>query len=224
MVPIPENARPDDPRWAIAFLHLAHGLVIAGAKAKIIERFTESPHRRVREMYKALRGIAPPAGPVMQGSARFFALPSKNTSEASRIQSAIFLACYERMGSITTTPVQRGWRLLAAFNAYLSLTENFNQSGSIKRLDINQAYALLTHCGFMTWANGPELQRKECPVCSINYPIVANERLDAQGCPVCAINANCLRLAHQAAASGRRAATSQTASLFPSIPRSERQG
>ncbi len=140
MKPIPEDARPDDPRWAIAFLQLAHDLVIAGAKAKIIERFTDLPHSRVREMYKALRGIVPPAGPVMQGSARHFAMPSKNTSEASRIQCAIFLACYDRMGKITTSPLQRGWRLLAAFNAYLRLTETLSQTASIKRLDINQAY------------------------------------------------------------------------------------
>ncbi len=210
MIPIPENARPDDPRWAVAFLCLAHDLVIAGAKAKIIERFTELPHRRVREIYKALRGIAPPAGPVMQGSARYFAVPGKNTSEASRIQCAIFLACYDRMGRITTTPVQRGWRLLAAFNAYLCLTEKLNETASIKRLDINQAYALLSHCGFMTRAIDVELQRKECPVCSISYPIVINEQLALQGCPVCAINANCLRLSHQAAPSRRTATASQT--------------
>jgi hypothetical protein len=210
MKPIPENARPDDPRWAVAYLDLAHGLVMAGAKAKIIERFTDLPHSRVKEVYKALRGVAPPAGPVMQGSARYFAVPSKNTSEASRVQCAIFLACYERMGSVTTTPVQRGWRLLAAFNAYLSLTEMLMQSASIKRLDINQAYALLTYCGFMTRANAVELQLKECPVCSINYPVVVNEQLNSQGCPVCAIHANCLRLSQQAAASGRAAATSQT--------------
>ena len=210
MAPIPENAKSDDPRWAVAFLHLAHGLVMVGAKAKIIERFTRSPHSRVREMYKALRGTDPPAGPVMQGSARHFALQGKHTSEASRIQCAIFLACYERMGEITTTPVQRGWRLLAAFNAYLSLTEELNQAASTKQLDINQAYALLTYCGFMTRASGVEMQLKQCQVCSINYPIVANELLDAQGCPVCAINANCLRLSHQAATSGRAAAASQS--------------
>ena len=209
MKPIPEDARPGDPRWAIEFLNLAHGLVIAGAKAKIIERFTDLPHSRVREMYKVLRGTAPPAGPVMQGSARYFAVPSKNTSEAARIQCAIFLACYERMGKVTTTPVQRGWRLLAAFNSYLSLTEKLNQAIPVKRLDINQAYALLTYCGFMTMPSGAELQRKECPTCLIHYPVAANERLDSQGCPVCAIHANCLRLSQQASSSGRDEHTPQ---------------
>jgi hypothetical protein len=193
MKPIPENARPGDPRWALAFLALAQGLVIAGAKAKLIERFTDLPHNRVRELYQALRGIAPPAGPIVQGSARQFAMPSKHTSEAMRVQCVIFLGCYERMGKITTAPVQRGWRLLAAFNSYLSLTEKLHQSTQIKRLDINQAYALLSFCGFMMLPNSAELQRRQCPVCSIYYPVVANEPLDKQGCPVCAINANASR-------------------------------
>ena len=103
--------------------------------------------------------------------------------------------CYERMGTITTTPLHRGWRLLAAFIF-------------IKRLDINQAYALLTYCGFMTLQSGVELQLRQCPICSINYPVVASERLDKQGCPVCAINANCLRLAEQGSRSAHRATVS----------------
>lgn len=205
MLPIPESARPGDPRWAVAFLDLAHGLVIAGTKAKIIERFTDFPHSRIKEMYKSLCGRAPPAGPIMQGSARHFAMPGKNTTEASRIQCAIFLACFEHMGKITKISVQRGWRLLAAFNSYLSLTEKLNEATSIKRLDINQAYALLTYCGFMTLPNDTELQRRQCPMCSIHYPVVATEKLDIQGCPVCAINANDARLSDQASAAGRKA-------------------
>jgi len=135
MRPIPENARPGDPRWAVAFLDLAQGLVTAGAKAKIIERFTDLPRRKIKELYKALRGTSPPAGPVMQGSARYFALPGKHTSETIRLQCVIFLACYERMAKITATPVQRGWLLLAAFNSYLSITEeNLSSTDSSKRL------------------------------------------------------------------------------------------
>lgn len=163
---------------------------MAGAKAKIIERYTYLSHRRVTDTYKALRGIAPPAGPVIQGSAYYFAMRGKKTSEASRIQSIIFLSCYERMGKITAEPVHRGWRLLAAFNAYLSLTDKLNQTTPIKRLDINHAYALLTHCGFMALPNSAELLRKQCLVCSIYYLIVAQEDLDTQDCPVCAINAH----------------------------------
>lgn len=202
MTPILEDARPGDPRWECAFLDLAHGMVMAGAKAKIIERFTHLPHERVSRMYKALRGTAPPSGPVMQGSARYFAVPSKDTSGAWSIQCAIFLACYDRVGKITTLPVQRGWRLLAAFKSYLSITEKLNETSSIKRLDINQAYALLTHCGFMTLPGGAELQRRTCPACSIDYPIVASEKLATQGCPVCAINTNDARLSDQSSRAG----------------------
>ena len=198
MKSIPENARPGDPRWTIAFLELAQGLVMAGAKAKIIERFTDLTHGRVKELYKVLRGIDPPAGPVVQGSARYFALPSKYTSQASRIHCAIFLACFDHMGKITATPVHRGWRLLAAYRAYWNLTEELTRVTSVKQLDINQAYALLAYCGFMALPNGAELRRMRCPVCSLYYPVVAGEPIDKQGCPVCAINANFLRLSDQA--------------------------
>jgi len=210
MRPIAENASPRDPRWSVPYLKLAEGLVIAGAKAKLVERYTHLRHGRVREIYRAFRGTAPPAGPVMQGSARYFAVPGKNTSEALRIQCAIFLACYERMGEITATPLQRGWRLLAAFNAYLSLTDKLSKTTSLKRLDINQAYALLTYCGFLTHPGEAELQRKECPICAIHYPVAVNESLERQGCPVCAINANCVRLSRQASPSGRSGPETRT--------------
>ena len=170
---------------------------MAGAKGKIIERFTHLSHRKMRAMYRALRDMAPPAGPIMQGSARYFAMPSKRTSTSWSIQCAIFQGCYERVSRITPTPLQRGWLLLAAFNSYLSITDKLHQTTGIKRLDINQAYALLSYCAFMSSSADAELQRKLCPVCSIPYPVVANELPDGQACPVCAINANSQRLAGQ---------------------------
>lgn len=207
MTPILEDARPGDPRWECAFLDLAHGLVMVGAKAKIIERFTDLSHRRIRSMYRALRGMSPPAGPVTQGSARFFAVPTRDTSEAWSIQCAIFLECFERTGRITTMPLHRGWRLLAAFKSYLSITEKLNDAVAVKRLDVNQAYALLTYCGFMTLPESAELQRRQCPVCMIKYPIVASEKLTTQRCPVCAINADDARLNDQASAAAIKSRT-----------------
>ena len=209
MNPLPEDASPEDPHWEGAFLDLAQGFVMAGAKAKIITRFTGLPMRKVRRMYSALRGSHPPPGPVMQGSARFFAAPSKRTSAAWSIQCAIFFACYERLGELTERPVQRGWRLLGAFTVYLSLTEMLYRTASVERLDINQAYALLTHCGFMSRTGSVELRRKECPNCLISYLVVATEPVDKHGCPVCAMNANILRLSHQGARVGRRNPTSR---------------
>lgn len=164
---------------------------MAGAKGKIIERFAHLSHRKVRKLYNALRRKPPPAGPVMQGSARYFAKWSKRVPTEWSIQSIIFLECYERMSKITTLRVQRGWLLLAAFNSYLSLTEKLHEATSVKRLDINQAYALLSYCGFMTMVSGAKLQRRHCPMCSINYLVVADEEPDTQACPVCAINAKC---------------------------------
>ena len=133
---------------------------MAGAKGKIIERFTHLSHRKMRAMYRALRDMAPPAGPIMQGSARYFAMPSKRTSTSWSIQCAIFQGCYERVSRITPTPLQRGWLLLAAFNSYLSITDKLHQTTGIKRLDINQAYALLSYCAFMSSSADAELQRK----------------------------------------------------------------
>lgn len=197
MIAIPGDADPADPRWEAAFVQLAHGLVMAGAKARIIARFTDLPAKKIQRLYRALRGTDPPAGPVMQGKARFFAIPGKHTSEAWSVQCAIFLACYERMGGITAFPVHRGWQMLASFTAYLSLTEKLYRSNAVKRLDINQAYALLAHCGFLAHPGVTELQRRECPVCLLSYPVVTTERQDIQGCPICAINANNLRLSRQ---------------------------
>lgn len=204
MTPIPEDAKPGDPRWECAYLDLAHGLIMAGAKARIIERFTDISHRRIRALYRALRGIAPPSGPVTQGSARFFAISGRSTSEAWSVQCAIFLECFERTGRVAAVPLHRGWRLLAAFKSYLSITEHLHDVISIKRLDINQAYALLTHYGFMTQSAAAELKRRQCPVCLIKYPIVTSEQLTTQGCPVCAINADDMRLNEQASAVAKR--------------------
>lgn len=204
MTPIPEDARPRDPRWAVAYLELANGMVMAGAKAKLIERFTELPHRRVSDMYKALRGTPPPAGPIMQASASYFTVPTGETSEAWVIQCAVFLECYERIGKITAKPLQRGWRLLVAFNAYLSLTDDLNQTATIRRLDINQAYALLTYCGFLNPQSVAEVKRRQCPTCFMHYPVLASKRPQAQRCPVCALNANLQRLAGQAGAASRQ--------------------
>ncbi len=205
MIAIPEDAAPNDPRWEVAYLQLAHGLVMAGTRAKIIARFTDLPTKKIQRLYRALRGMDPPAGPIMQGNARFFAIPGKHTSEAWSVQCAVFLACFERMGKITKVPVHRGWQLLAAFTAYQSLTEKLYRETAVKRLDINQAYALLAHCGFLAHPGGAELQRKECPVCLISYPVVTTERPDIQSCPICAINTNNIRLSQQSSRPGSAA-------------------
>ena len=72
MIPIPQSAKPDDPRWAYAYMALANSLVMAGARAKIIVHLTAVPLPKVSQLYRALRGTAPPSGPVLQGHARFF--------------------------------------------------------------------------------------------------------------------------------------------------------
>jgi hypothetical protein len=205
MNPIGHDAQPSDPRWQREFLELAHGLVMAGAKTKLIARFTGLSIRKIRSLYLMLRSTAAPSGPIAQGQARFFAMRSTRTSSAWSIQCAIFLACYEHIETIAERPLHRGWRLLAAFNCYLSLTEALKQTTAVKRLDINQGYALLTHCGFLEEPTA-ELQRRQCPTCLIRYPVVTTLSLKTQQCPVCSMNANSRRLARQASPAARKAA------------------
>jgi hypothetical protein len=192
---IPREAQPSDTRWEPAFLELAHGLVMAGAKARLIARLTQCSQRKVRHLYQTLRGIPAPAGPVLQATARLFAIPRAQTSSAWSIQCAIFLACYERIGRIMERPLHRGWQLLAAFNAYLSITEELQRATAVNRLDINQAYGLLTHCGFLEDPKA-ELQRRACPSCLITYLVVTSVPLRSQHCPVCSMDKNSRRLAH----------------------------
>ena len=198
VTPLPEDARPDDPRWAIAYLELAHGLVMAGAKAKLIELLTNMRHRQVTEIYMALRGISPPAGPTMPTNPRYFAQRGRDTSEAWIIQCAIFLTYYEHMSRIAPMPLHRGWLLLASFNSYLSLTAYPDESSATKRLDINQAYGLLTFSGFLNANANAALLRKQCPTCLIKYPILAKHQGNPQSCPLCAMKANHRRLSTQA--------------------------
>jgi len=170
-------------------------MVRAGAKAKLIERYTHLSHRRISEIYRALCGTAPPAGPMMQGKAEYFAVRTPHTSEAWAIQCGIFLECYERLERISQIPMHRGWRLLATFKSYLSITEKLSKETAIKRLDINQAYALLAHCAFLTRTSEAEVKRQRCPTCLLKYPVVVSRSLDSQACPACAMSAHKQRLA-----------------------------
>jgi hypothetical protein len=209
MKPIDHDANPRDPRWELEFLRLAHGLVMLGAKTRLIARLTTLPLSKIRKLYKALRSTRAPSGPVFRAQARYFAIPSAQTSASWSVQCAIFLACYEDIGEITEINLHRGWRLLAAFKTYLALTTDKGKTAGTKRLDINQAYALLTHCGFLE-AHGAELQRTQCPKCLINYLVVTTELLETQHCPVCAINTNARRLVRQGSPFGPRNAGSRS--------------
>lgn len=198
MIPIPETARLGDPVWGVAYLELAHELVRAGAKAKLIARYTGLPLSQIRGIYRALRGRNPPSGALPQGNPRFFTQADhKHTAESWSVQTAVFLACYERVAKITATPAQRGWQLLAAFSTYLAVTQALHEQQGTKRLDLNQAYALLTHSGFLSHPRQAAIRRRKCPACLIRYAIVTNLPPRQQACPICAIHSNALRLSGQ---------------------------
>lgn len=185
-------------------MELANHLVMAGTRAKVIVHLTGLPLSKVSQLYRALLGTPPPPGPIAQGHASFFSKASKYTSESWSVQSALLLGCYHRMGQALEVPVHRGWQFLAVFNTYLSLTDKLHHTESVKRLDINQAYSLLVHSGFLAHACGAELQLRQCPACTVNYPILMSEDIKTQGCPVCAINENIRRLAWQASPKRRK--------------------
>ena len=137
--PIPHDSDPSDPRWECEFLGLAHGLVMAGAKTRLVARLTAVSLAKARVLYKVLRGTPAPSGPLVQGSPHFFVMQRGSIPAAWSLQGAIFVGCYERTAELSSVPLQRGWRLLAAFNTYLGVTQDLHESSGIRRLDINQA-------------------------------------------------------------------------------------
>lgn len=195
MTPIPFDARHDDVRWESAFLQLAQELIRLHAKPRVIGWFTGMPARRIRRMYRQLHGAPAPSGPVVQASARFFAIPSSGTSSRWNIQCATLLACYEDVGQACALVPNRGWQLVTAFNSYANLWPA-SETATGQRLDVNLAYAMLTHAGFLESGNA-ELQRARCPSCMLRYLVVRSIALERQRCPVCSIEANHQRLARQ---------------------------
>lgn len=188
-------------------MELAHGLVKHGMRPKIIRRFTELPRNRVTALYKALRDDMPTPGAICCGEPRFFAIPTRYTSASWVLQGAIFLECFDRIMTIADYPLNEGWLVLHAFEAYLAQTRKLvDDVPGTKRLDINQVYALLIKVSFLkpAFAKDNVLQRKPCATCGVNYLVLTNEEPDTQYCPVCAIQANATRLT-EAGATGATA-------------------
>lgn len=187
MTRIPMGADPADPRWEPAYLDLAHGLVMASAKPKLVVHLTQMPLRRVRELYQALLGKHAPAGPIASASPAFFVLPGSRTSTNWGIQSAAYLSCYDDIAEMSTIPLHRGWRMLEAYRFYLWSTQASMAQRRFKRLDINQAYALLMHCRFLE-SKDADIQRRRCPRCLLEFLVLKRETSIRQTCPVCGID------------------------------------
>lgn len=196
MIPIPSDASIRDARWEPAFLQLAHGLVRLAAKSRVIQRFTGVSARRVSTLYRELGRGRSPAGPMIQGSARFFAIPSSWTSSKWNIQCAAFIACYEEVGKTSRVRLNQGWQLMTAYEAYSASRTASDASAGARKLDVNTAYALLVHAGFLESASS-ELQRVRCDRCMLRYLVVRSMPLRAQRCPMCSIGQNRTRLARQ---------------------------
>lgn len=183
------DADPKDPRWERAFLDLAHGLVMAAAKPKLVSHLTQMPMRRVREINLALLGRRGSSGPITPAAPAFFVVPGSRTSSNWSIQGAAYLACYEDIEELTGMRLHRGWRMLAAYRCYLWSTEPIPGQRRYRRLDINQAYALLSHCQFLE-SRDAQIQRRRCARCMLQYLVLKHAPSARQSCPVCTIDAH----------------------------------
>jgi hypothetical protein len=199
MKPIPEIGDPLDPSRALAIQELAHALVRAGAKGKLIERLCGLTHGKVSKLYRTICGETPPLGVLALGSAKTYAVQTKSTPAGWAIQSAIFLECYQRMGNVVPFAVLRGWRFLASFRSYLRMTDLLAERTGAKRLDINQAYSLLIHAGFLQRPEVADVRLRPCGKCHFQYVVLTGEEMDTQDCPVCSMNSRFKRLSAQAA-------------------------
>lgn len=196
MTPIPATAQFSDAQWEPAFLELAHRLVRLRAKSRLIQRVTGLSARRISWLYREIGRVRSPAGPLIQGSAGWFALPSTETSAAWNVQCALFVACYEDIGEAAQMRLNRGWQLMTAYNAYAALRAGPNAPTEGRQLDVNSAYVLLSHAGFLESPRA-ELQRTRCKACMLRFLIVRSVPLDAQACPLCRMSRNYARLARQ---------------------------
>lgn len=207
MKPLPIFATIEDPAYTIDILQMAHGLVEYEAKSSIIKHYTDLPSAKISAIYRSIRKHGPAPGSIFRGDAKFFAAQTKNTSLGWTLQGAIFLECYSRMGDLVEYEIHKGWRLLHAFRAYLAQTQKMvDQNPNVKRLDINQAYSLLTKVGFLDprYQDTSDLRRHACPQCNVQYLVLVDEESDTQQCPVCAMHQNAKRLASQASSTVRR--------------------
>lgn len=206
--PLPHGVSPEDPRWAIQFLEMVHGLVECDTRSVLIRHLTGWSRPRITQLYQVIRQKKPASGTAVQQEAKFFAVPSKHTSITWTVQGAIFLECYSRMMRLVEYQQHPGWLLLHSYRTYLAQTEVLlAQYPTTQRLTINQAYGLLSKVGHLNerFTSMAELRRKLCPECGFRHLVPTDRELDGQTCPVCAADRAAQRRAdHSSARAGAR--------------------
>lgn len=197
---IPESAASEDPVWSSALGELAVELVRAGCKAKIIKRYTGVSHKRIASLFRSIHDADAPGGPCHQGDAQFFVTGTNSnrfSGPAWNIEGAVFLGSYRKLAAAVGVKANRGWLLLHAFRSYLCMTKALADRNIGRRLDINQAYALLVFSGFNTLPELSEIGQKVCGKCLTQFLIDNRREPESQACPVCIIRLNTERLASQ---------------------------
>lgn len=209
--PIPESAQHDDPVWTSRFLDLANEMVLVGAKPKLIARYTGLSPKAIADRYKRLTNQPAPPGRLQQTQPKNFAVPHSRGGLDWNLQSAAFASIYLKLERAFVESVNRGWLLLTAYQTYHRLTDPLQRKlPRLCRININNAYDLMTHLRYGISRQGAPLALKDCPDCSASYLIITEIELDHQSCPMCAIQARYARLVEN---SERIATTRQEAGL-----------
>lgn len=187
-VPIPESAEVEDPVWKSRFLDLANTMVLLGGKPKLITRYTGLSSKAIADRFKRLTGQEAPAGRLQQMQPKHYAIAHNRGGLDWNIQAAAFASVYLKMEAALEGPVNRGWLLTTAYQAYRYLTDPLqHHMPSLTRVSLNNAYDLMTHLGYGHSRQFAPLALTDCQVCGGSYLIVTEAERDGQSCPMCAI-------------------------------------
>jgi hypothetical protein len=190
---IPESASLDDPRWSSALRTLAEDMILAGAKPKIIERYTGIRHATVTGLYRILTNRTAPSGPVAQGRGLGY-VNVRRFSYPQVIQNAIFANCYLRLKRLVGEPANLGWLLVHSYRTYVELIGQSEFAENGPSLDINSAFSMVTYIGLDCDRAYGALGLATCGTCNVAYLILTAAETEQQTCPVCAYNGNLQRL------------------------------
>ena len=189
-LPIPESAQFDDPVWAGRFQDLANQMVLLSAKPKLISRYTGLTAKAISDRYQRLTGHVGSPGRLPQSQPKHYAIPHSRAGLDWTVQSAAFASIYLKLERAFEEPVNRGWLLVTAFQAYQRLTDPLQRKlPRLCRINFNNAYDLVTHLRYGISRKDAPLALQNCSSCGTSYLVITELELDHQSCPMCAIQA-----------------------------------
>ncbi|MBX3669561.1 MAG: hypothetical protein KF778_14270 [Rhodocyclaceae bacterium] len=186
--PIPLHAKLEDPVWTSRFLDLANTMVLFGGKPKLICRFTGLPAKAVAERYKLLTGRQAEAGRLPQAQPGYYACGHDNRNWDWNLQAAAFASIFLRIETAMDEPVNLGWLLTTAYQAYYRLTDPLRVAiPDLQRVGFNSAYDLVRLLGFGEGRKSAPLALKDCKTCGASFLVIAKAPFRNHMCPMCGI-------------------------------------